>query len=272
VKYYHLSAWDTDFFMKVVFAVYDPVRGWRLEECSPEPAYEYIDTTFELTITDGIVFSNYYVKGIDYPIGWDFVAIYDPGSGSWKKLDGWLNDALKDGFCAYVYTYYDDWDMEQYSMVIFGVYDPVAGSWKYDYKRYLDHDFDPTPQNLALNAGTVTWTDPAPQKRGYDPATGAWVSGQDTKPLAAFVIQPNSGKVPLTSWFTDMSLLGSSWAYNFGDGTTSTARSTWHTYTYAYHHYQASLMISGPTGSDVRQQTVTTLAAAMPFLQLLLLD
>ncbi|WP_292378136.1 PKD domain-containing protein [Methanosarcina sp. UBA289] len=71
-------------------------------------------------------------------------------------------------------------------------------------------------------------------------------------PVAAFSAAPTSGKAPLKVQFTDKST-GSptSWKWNFGDGTYSTARSPAHTYSKAG-KYTVSLTVKNAKGSNTK--------------------
>jgi len=76
------------------------------------------------------------------------------------------------------------------------------------------------------------------------------VFGDDVAPNAAFTASPLYGTVPLTVTFTDQSSGDiTSWLWNFGDGSTSTARNPTHAYT-AAGTYTVSLTVNGPGGSD----------------------
>ena len=80
--------------------------------------------------------------------------------------------------------------------------------------------------------------------------------GGTTPPIAAFTnATPRSGTVPLTVSFTDQST-GSitSYAWNFGDGGTSTDQSPAHQYTVAG-SYPVNLTVTGPGGSDFEYKT-----------------
>jgi len=74
-----------------------------------------------------------------------------------------------------------------------------------------------------------------------------------TKPSAAFSATPTSGAAPLAVQFTDQSTAGSSaitsWAWNFGDGGTSTAEDPSHTYD-ADGTYTVALTVTSADGSD----------------------
>lgn len=69
-------------------------------------------------------------------------------------------------------------------------------------------------------------------------------------PLAEFAAHPASGAVPLHVDFDDLSQGGVEfWLWNFGDGSTSTARAPFHDYTRPG-TYTVTLTVTGPAGSD----------------------
>ena len=75
------------------------------------------------------------------------------------------------------------------------------------------------------------------------------------QPTAAFTVAPNTGQYPLPVQFTDVSQGGpTSWAWDFGDGATSTLASPSHTYADAG-TYTVSLTVSNSKGSDTSTQT-----------------
>lgn len=74
-------------------------------------------------------------------------------------------------------------------------------------------------------------------------------------PTAAFVGTPTTGNAPLNVAFTDQSTgTVSSWAWDFGDGGTSTSQNPSHTYT-AAGTYTVQLAVSGGAGSDSEVKT-----------------
>ena len=75
------------------------------------------------------------------------------------------------------------------------------------------------------------------------------------KPVAAFSATPTSGRLPLKVAFTDTST-GSitTWAWDFGNGSTSTLRQPTHTYTTAG-TYTVKLTVTGPGGSNTATKT-----------------
>lgn len=69
-------------------------------------------------------------------------------------------------------------------------------------------------------------------------------------PVANFTGSPTQGVAPVTTTFSDQSFgQVSSWAWNFGDGGTSTQQDPTHTYT-AAGVYDVSLTVTGPFGSN----------------------
>jgi PKD repeat protein len=83
-------------------------------------------------------------------------------------------------------------------------------------------------------------------------------------PTASFTASPTSGQAPLSVQFTDTST-GSptTWAWDFGDGATSTAQNPQHTYA-AAGTYTASLTASNAGGSSAPATTSITVTAPPP--------
>ena len=75
------------------------------------------------------------------------------------------------------------------------------------------------------------------------------------KPVAAFSATPTSGRLPLKVAFTDTSTGNiTTWAWDFGNGSTSTLRQPTHTYTTAG-TYTVKLTVTGPGGSNTATKT-----------------
>lgn len=71
-------------------------------------------------------------------------------------------------------------------------------------------------------------------------------------PIASFSATPKTGNIPLSVGFNDASSGNvTSHLWNFGDGTTSTAKNPSHKYTKAG-SYNVSLKVSGPNGSNIK--------------------
>jgi PKD repeat protein len=76
-----------------------------------------------------------------------------------------------------------------------------------------------------------------------------------TKPVAAFSASPTSGKATLQVQFTDKSTNSpTSWSWNFGDKSTSTAKSPTHKYTKAG-KYTVTLTVKNAAGSSIATKT-----------------
>jgi PKD repeat protein len=79
--------------------------------------------------------------------------------------------------------------------------------------------------------------------------------------VADFTATPTSGMAPLTVTFTDTSTGNiTDWSWDFGDGTTSTAKTAAKTYTNP-DTYTVSLTVSGPGGSNTTTKTISVTAA-----------
>ncbi len=91
------------------------------------------------------------------------------------------------------------------------------------------------------------------------------VTDLSVQPTAAFSATPTSGSFPLPVQFTDQSTGGpTSWAWDFGDGSTSNLASPSHTYSDAG-TYTVSLTVSNTKGSDTSTMTdLVTVAAHTP--------
>lgn len=79
--------------------------------------------------------------------------------------------------------------------------------------------------------------------------------GQSVFPEAIFSATPTGGPAPLTVQFADQST-GTiiSWAWNFGDGNTSSEQNPSHIYT-VDGIYNVTLIVTGPSGSDTETKT-----------------
>ena len=131
----------------------------------------------------------------------------------------------------------------------FAIYDPRSSQWAYGGGSY---SYSVT---FSVQNSTVYWqTGLDYYTSGFDPDTDSWYGGP-THPLAYFAATPSSGNPPLTVMFLDMSIGAASWSWAFGDGTTSTARTTYHTYT-SNTLFTARQVVTG-TGGTVSTNTTT---------------
>jgi PKD repeat protein len=113
---------------------------------------------------------------------------------------------------------------------------------------------------LTLHESSYDWEFvPVPGGSGFaDSGTAACVTTAASAPLAPvadFAAAPTSGDTPLAVTFTDQSQnQPSRWAWDFGDGTTSTLQNPLHTYD-AAGTYTVRLTASNYTGSDTITRT-----------------
>ncbi len=125
------------------------------------------------------------------------------------------------------------------------IYDPAAGVWK-----ILDQAVGFT-SSIQIQGSTVfASTTGGEVARGYNPASGAWGTTGGI-PLAYFAVSTNSGNVPLTVTFIDMSIGGFNWSWNFGDNIGSSVRRS-AVYRYTTHgRFTAIQTVSGTSANRV---------------------
>lgn len=100
---------------------------------------------------------------------------------------------------------------------------------------------------FVLKIGTLT-------NNGFDVLFDELSLVESTKPLTAFSASVTNGYAPLTVNFTDESALAESWAWNFGDGTTSTEQNPTHTYN-VVGTYSVSLTATNSKGDSTLTKT-----------------
>jgi len=128
------------------------------------------------------------------------------------------------------------------------------------------------PVHEYVAAGTYTVNLTATDASGSNTATQAdliAVSPGVSAPVAGFASDVISGTAPLTVTFTDQSSnTPTSWAWNFGDGNSSTMQSPVHTYVSAG-TYTVNLTATNAAGSDLESKigyvTVTSQAPVAAF-------
>ena len=207
----------------VYFRTFDPVRGVWANGSGPGP-------TSDLTAVQGVV--AWSVPGIS---GGVLYSVYDPRTGGWKggsKAGPTFDLHNLNGVVA--------WSVGP--LVSVRTFDPAAGAWK-------EQDV-PSGNTTDLNifGATVQWsTSTAQFFRGYTPA-GGW-GAHTAAVLPFFVTSGATNNAPFMVAFVDMSLGGSSWSWDFGDGSAaSTRRSPFHSYT-TFGRYNATLNLNGGTAS-----------------------
>jgi PKD repeat protein len=123
--------------------------------------------------------------------------------------------------------------------------------------------------NLALPAGTVLdFAEGAPQF--YNDTTGLKVTIVASGPAVQYVATPINGSVPLTVQFTSSGLDSSgnpvtNWNWNFGDGTTSTAKSPSHIY--ATSGTFSPILIAANDLGDMVPGFGPTISVSLPIIQ-----
>jgi PKD repeat protein len=124
----------------------------------------------------------------------------------------------------------------------------------------------PNLNNVTGTKQTVTAATGLVMLASNDVTKQYWASDESlgsapAPPTASFTASPTSGTAPLPVQFTDTST-GSptAWAWDFGDGATSTAQNPQHTYV-AAGTYTASLTASNAAGSNAATTTITVTAA-----------
>jgi PKD repeat protein len=220
-------------------------------------------------------------------------ATYDP-------LKGWMwyfNDVgdghdltllTKDGLVAIKST----WDTlppnGPETIIRCDIYDPKLGKWGHGIggdQTFFAHTIGP----LSISNATLHFTETylgqvANWVVGYrpdyqHPLDCPWSNILATNTLAYFVAQPtSSSSSPLWVWFTDMSIAGGTWSYNFGDATViSLARSPHHTYNFPG-VFQVTQLVSLLGANSTYSQNISIGWPIMlkgkvpPFLYLLLLS
>jgi PKD repeat protein len=130
-------------------------------------------------------------------------------------------------------------------------------SWSWDFGDGTTST-QQNPSHTYTNAGAYTVTLTAKNAYGADSETKAGFVTAGAALAAEFTADQRVGTAPLTVKFTDLSAGNpASWAWNFGDGTTSTEQNPTHVYK-VEGTYDVSLMVTNSYGSDTEKKTGTT--------------
>jgi hypothetical protein len=221
-----------------------------------------------LQVNDGVVAFLAVLPSGQHVIGY---TTYDPDKGAWiSGQTEWANVAgfqyflVKEGVVA--------WVAEQGggTLVQFAIRDPRASSWNVEGTWYaapggVDY-FAITNATVYWNRAAISWfmgykAEENPPGSYY----GGWYAFEVTTPFAYFLAQPLLGSAPLRVWFTDMSIAATGWSWQFGDGSTGTNRSPYHTFT-SPGNFQVIQQISSPNGSDTYSRTIIIGTASNPSL------
>ncbi len=180
-------------------------------------------------------------------------ALYDPGRESWYMSQSLPDSGIvtmenADGIAA--------WRVVTGTSIKFHfwTYDPQTGGW-YGGSSPV---FPASTATMSIVNGSVNYTGSGQSyTQGYMHSNTLWNFGP-TQPFSYFVPSSASGNAPLKVLFWDMSLGGTSWAWNFGDGGTSTDRSPLYTFnTPVGSPFTVSQTVTGPGGSNVGTRTVS---------------
>ncbi len=128
--------------------------------------------------------------------------------------------------------------------------------------EYTISGVDSLPTNTVISFNGYGWCLNANQGQGIswtNQITGASASGYSVvynPPVADFTADNTAGLPDLTVAFTDASTGAgiTSWAWDFGDGATSTEQNPTHTYT-DVGKYSVSLIVTSPAGSGTETKT-----------------
>ena len=125
-------------------------------------------------------------------------------------------------------------------------------SWAWDFGDGATSNVA-SPAHTYAAPGTYTVSLHVANSKGSDTSTMTdLVTVSAHTPTADFTASPTSGTGPLTVDFTDTSANApSTWAWDFGDGATSTAQNPTHTYTTAG-SYAVSLTVANTGGTNTR--------------------
>lgn len=174
-----------------------------------------------------------------------FYYVYDPTRSGWQPgftATGSPFDLITSGGVV-------AWSVNP--NVYFTVYDPTRGSWR------GQSESSGFTSELNIQNSQVTWVANAGNKFwGYNPASGAWARANPV-PLACFAVSTNAGNAPFFVSFIDMSIGGSSWSLNFGDGSSPVSKRA-HTHLYtALGRFTASQTVNNSTTNRVILTDIT---------------
>jgi len=214
-------------------------------------------------------------------------ATFDPAKGDWQKRSVISSEAsnflnlevtTKEGVVALSYKneFSDD-------ILRVDIYDSAIGKWFSEVSAY-GPEVAFTDPNLTYEYGILNSTILMTiiktgvgvieyRVLGYDPSDHKWHTATTTKTKAYFVAQPDYGTPSiLRVWFTDMSIAGTSWNWQFGDGSSiDTNRSTYHTFV-SRGTFQVSQDVTGAYNNDTYIKTVSVCNPMPGILKLLFSD
>ncbi len=137
-----------------------------------------------------------------------------------------------------------------------------ATSWAWDFGDG-NTSADQNPVHTYETADTYTVTLTVMNEAGSNSTTQTITVTEapvTPAPVASFTTNVTEGVAPLTVAFTDESTGATSWAWDFGDGNTSTEQNPVHTYETA-DTYTVTLTVMNEAGSNSTTQTITVTEA-----------
>ncbi|HWQ48657.1 MAG TPA: PGF-pre-PGF domain-containing protein [Methanosarcina sp.] len=134
--------------------------------------------------------------------------------------------------------------------------------------QFIDTSFE--TKKVAIESVSGVYQEGLPYYARWD-SGGSDDTGNDETPdnnnvnlpAAVFSMSPTSGKAPLNVAFTDKSTDATSWAWNFGDGSTSTEQNSMHTYSEAG-NYNVVLTVNNEKGSSSKTQNIIVQSEPVP--------
>ena len=225
-------AWSkSDLARAAFFRVYDPATGNWVSGSGTGPVVEP-----QVLNANGVVAWSTSTKA-------NF-RVYDPTRGGWRSGEANLSTRTSDlttegGVVA--------WSVNSTpTRVDYIVYDPLRGEWRGGAE--VGAGFT---TGLTVQDSQVTWTTSGGDFfRGYHGPNGAWIDGLPVA-LAYFAVSTDLGNAPFYVSFIDMSIGGTAWSWNFGDGTgPSFQRSTTYRYT-TYGRFTATQTVNGSSTNRI---------------------
>jgi hypothetical protein len=254
--------------------VFDPTRNRWMGTNSTHTGTPISD----LRLADGVV-------AWSVPSGAVFFRVYDPIRGRWvggtaagplvgpsvlntngvvawttsSKVNFYTYDPTRTGWMAGSATVSDVFDLQNADGVVawsknprvdYGTYDPSRGTWRMGAEPSAGFTSD-----LSISNAQVRWTTSGGSYyHGYNPSSGGWPNSPS--PLAHLVVSTNSGNAQFYVSFIDMSIGGSSWSLDFGDGTSVNKRAATHRYD-TFGRFTARQTVNNVSSSTASQTILT---------------
>lgn len=245
-------------------SVYDPkAGGWNTKYTELDEFYYNRDSNKGVVYwTSNNTFGTIYKK--------HYINIFDPASQTWKEyVSSNLTDSqnsvsqpvIGDGVIAWIYYHKHSIGSNANTVTFWTLaYDAITSSWSDHNKGYYNANAVSYAIN-SITSGTVNYTIAGQSySLGYDSYTTAFYKwgAYNTVPIARSVPSQTAGAIPLKVYFWDMSIGGSSYSWNFGNGSTSTDQAPFYTYTNAFGSpFTVSQTVSGPGGTKTYNQNIS---------------